>query len=158
MFLFNVICISIVFLLLGLAAYEDYKTGEVEHLYIITNCLLILGFIFSYYTDLPYIGLKLNLYISIIIFISNYTIYVISNALNRSGWGGADVMILTSISLSFGVYSLFSIALSSIIASIYTILKAIIEGKKIVDARTRFLPFVFISNFIIILLSTMYIF
>ena len=89
--------------------------------------------------------------IALIIFILHYVLYFISAVTNRDGWGGADVMILASLTCGFGIYTLFIILISSFTAYIYTIIKSIYKKEKITKTTTKFIPFIFISTIIIIL-------
>jgi len=147
----KIICILIMLILLGIAAYEDYKTGIVNDLYILSAGIIVTGLIYGNLENSIFINMKTNIIFALIIFILNYVLYFISAVTNRDGWGGADVMILASLTCGFGIYTLFIILISSFTAYIYTIIKSIYKKEKITKTTTKFIPFIFISTIIIIL-------
>jgi len=141
--------ISLIGIMISLffAAYEDFRTGEVKHLYIISISIILFGLVSIRYSNDPFITYNYNILIAIIVFISNYLVFVASQLLNRNGWGGADVLILSALSVPFGIYILFIICVSTFLALVYSIVKSIIRKKKLLTVYTRFIPFIFISVF-----------
>lgn len=143
-----IICIAMIFLFI--AAYEDFKTGIVKHLYQLSIPIIIFGLAFAFYSNTIFINIKTNITTAIIVFIVNYTMYFVSNLVGRGGWGGADVIILSSLTFGFGMY--IAVIMIIAISTIYTIIKSFYKKEKILKTETRFLPFVFIASLITIFL------
>ena len=137
-------------LCLCIASYQDFKTGLVENLYPLSIGISITGLLFSFFTNVLLINIQTNIIIAIIIFVCTYTIYVLSNITNRNGWGGADVLILSSLSCGLGFYMVFVILISTFLSIIYTIFKSLIKKTNVFKTETRFLPFVFIATCIVL--------
>lgn len=140
--------IYILVLFLFAAAYEDLRTGIVDHLYQLSVPIIIFGIAFAFYSNTPLINIKTNVTVAIIVFIVNYGMYVISNLLGRNGWGGADVVILSALTFGFGLYISIIMLISVFMSTIYTIIKSIFKKEKILKTETRFLPFVFVASLI----------
>ena len=135
----------ILLICLFIAAFEDFKTGIVEHLYYLSIPIVICGLLYAYYCNTVFINIKTNIIVAIIVFVVNYAMYFFSNLLHRGGWGGADVIILSSLTFGFGMYISIIMLIAIFMSTIYTIAKAIFKKEKILKTETRFLPFVFVA-------------
>lgn len=142
----SIVILIIMMVFLFIAACQDFKTGMVKDLYPLSISIVITGLFFSFLIDKPFINIKTNIIIALIVFMCNYIVYILSNMLNRYGWGGADVLILSSLTCGLGFYIIIVVLISTFLSIIYTILKAFVKKENVFKVQTKFLPFVFIAT------------
>lgn len=132
-----------ILLLLGIAAYMDFKGGIVPN----EIPALILAYSMLINVIHPEILLT-NLIITLASFISLYIFYIIvNNHFGDSAFGGGDVKILSSLALYYGNNIIPIIFFSAILAFFYGLVKGI-KNKTYLKTPVRFVPFIFISTLI----------
>ncbi|WP_242568306.1 prepilin peptidase [Clostridium botulinum] len=132
--------------LLSICTIYDLKKGEIENYW--SYILGAIGVIHSIFNN----QFKNNFYAALVIFIALYSVYIFSALIGKYGLGGADVRILTALSLTMGYNILSIIIISSLFNIIYILFKSLFTKQKLNSICTKYVPFILVGYIITLFL------
>ncbi|NFA60151.1 peptidase A24 [Clostridium botulinum] len=141
-----IILYIIIPVLLSICSIYDLKKGEIENYW--SYILGAIGVIHSIFNN----QFKNNFYAALVIFIALYSVYIFSALIGKYGLGGADVRILTALSLTMGYNILSIIIISSLFNIIYILFKSLFTKQKLNSICTKYVPFILVGYIITLFL------
>ncbi|MBO0525008.1 peptidase A24 [Clostridium botulinum] len=141
-----IILYMIIPVLLSICTIYDLKKGEIENYW--SYILGAIGVIHSIFNN----QFKNNFYAALVIFIALYSVYIFSALIGKYGLGGADVRILTALSLTMGYNILSIIIISSLFNIIYILFKSLFTKQKLNSICTKYVPFILVGYIITLFL------